>query len=155
MDLSPILRSADLSLSEAAIGVCGHCVEVGRLQQNTTPSSSSWLFYNKSEVGHLVSAQTSPKYVTQSWVRVHLPYQINLNAVTHTLLLPTLLVTFQINVIHQCNRIVLCHPCVSLVAQMVKNPSAMQETQVQSLGQEHPLENKYSCLGNLMDRGAW
>ena len=37
----------------------------------------------------------------------------------------------------------------------------MQETRVQSLGQEdspgegngHPLE--YSCLGNPMDRGAW
>ena len=28
----------------------------------------------------------------------------------------------------------------SLVAQMVKNPPAMQETQVQSLGQEDPLE---------------
>ena len=53
-----------------------------------------------------------------------------------TLLLPAPLVTFQINVIHQCNRIVLCYPCVSLVAQMVKNPSAMQETQVQPLGQE-------------------
>ena len=31
-------------------------------------------------------------------------------------------------------------PGVSLVAQMVKNPSAMQETQVQSLGREDPLE---------------
>ena len=29
---------------------------------------------------------------------------------------------------------------VSLVAQMVKNLSAMQKTQVQSLGQEDPLE---------------
>ena len=29
---------------------------------------------------------------------------------------------------------------VSLVAQMVKNPPAMQETQVQSLGHEEPLE---------------
>ena len=35
----------------------------------------------------------------------------------------------------------------------------MQETQVQSLGQEDPLEKEmalqYSCLGNPMDRGAW
>ena len=38
----------------------------------------------------------------------------------------------------------------------------MQEIQVQSLGQEDPLEKKmaihprqYSCLGNPMDRGAW
>ena len=37
-----------------------------------------------------------------------------------------------------------------------------QETQVQSLGGEDPLEEKlatnpllYSCLGNSMDRGAW
>ena len=49
----------------------------------------------------------------------------------------------------------------SLVAQMVKNEPAMQETWVQSLGQEdspregndNPLQ--FSCLGNPMDRGAW
>ena len=35
----------------------------------------------------------------------------------------------------------------------VKNRPAMQETQVQSLGWEDPLQ--YSCLGNLMDRGTW
>ena len=40
---------------------------------------------------------------------------------------------------------------------MVKNPSAMQETQVRSLAWEDPLEEgmAYSCLGNPMDRGAW
>ena len=37
----------------------------------------------------------------------------------------------------------------------------MQEIQVQSLGQEDPLEKgignplQYSCLENPMDRGAW
>ena len=35
----------------------------------------------------------------------------------------------------------------------------MQDTQVQSLGWEDSLESEYpfqySCLGNLMDRGAW
>ena len=35
----------------------------------------------------------------------------------------------------------------------------MQETPVQSLGQEDPLEEEmallYSCLENSMDRGAW
>ena len=47
------------------------------------------------------------------------------------------------------------------MAQTVKNLPAMQETQVQSLGQEDPLEKEnsnplqYSCLGNAMDRGAW
>ena len=48
-----------------------------------------------------------------------------------------------------------------LGAQMVKSLPAMQEIQVQSLGQEdspgegngYPLQ--YSCLENPMDRGAW
>ena len=50
----------------------------------------------------------------------------------------------------------------TLVAQTVKNLPAMQETWVQSLGREDPLEkrmatlsSKYSCLENSMDRGAW
>ena len=42
----------------------------------------------------------------------------------------------------------------SLVAQMVKNLPAMQETWVRSLGWEDSL-GKYSCLENSMDRGAW
>ena len=48
----------------------------------------------------------------------------------------------------------------SLLAQLVKNPPAMQETRVQSLGQEdllekegNPLQN--SGLGNPIERGAW
>ena len=51
---------------------------------------------------------------------------------------------------------------VSLVAQMVKNLPAVQETQVQSLGWEDPLEKgtatqklQYSGLENPMDKGAW
>ena len=49
----------------------------------------------------------------------------------------------------------------SLVVQMVKNPPAMQETQVQSLGREDPLEKgmapllQYFGLENSMDREAW
>ena len=47
------------------------------------------------------------------------------------------------------------------MAQTVKNPPAMQVTQVRSLGGEdspgeengYPLQ--YSCLENSMDRGAW
>ena len=41
---------------------------------------------------------------------------------------------------------------------MIKNLPAMQETQVQSLGQEDPLEKEmatslqYSCLGSPTDR---
>ena len=50
------------------------------------------------------------------------------------------------------------------MAQQLKNQPAMQEaqeTQVQSLGGEDPLEEEngdplqYSCLENPMDRGAW
>ena len=42
----------------------------------------------------------------------------------------------------------------SLVAQTVKKPLAMQETWVQSLGQED-YSSQYSHLGNPVDRGAW
>ena len=45
---------------------------------------------------------------------------------------------------------------------MVKNMPAMQDTWVQSLGQEDPGSGagnayalQYSCLKNPMDRGAW
>jgi len=43
---------------------------------------------------------------------------------------------------------------------MVKNLPAMQETQVGSLGWDHPLEKRmaihsYSYLENSMDRGVW
>ena len=40
----------------------------------------------------------------------------------------------------------------SLVAQMVKNPPAMQETQVQSLGQEDPLEKGMTTHSRIL---AW
>ena len=49
----------------------------------------------------------------------------------------------------------------SLVAQTVKSLPTMWETWVQSLGLEDSLEKKSgnllqdSCLGNLMDSGAW
>ena len=47
----------------------------------------------------------------------------------------------------------------SLMAQRVKNPAAMQETQLRPLGWEDFLEEgkplQYSCLRNPMDRGAW
>ena len=48
---------------------------------------------------------------------------------------------------------------VSLVAQMVKNLPAMQETWVRSQGRSPGEGNgkplQYSCLENPMDRGAW
>ena len=49
---------------------------------------------------------------------------------------------------------------VSLVAQMVKNMPAMQETSVQSLGQEDPLEGEMATPlvflpEESMDRRAW
>ena len=44
----------------------------------------------------------------------------------------------------------------------VKNPSAMQEIRVRSLGQEDPLDKEMAThcsiidgLGNPMDRGSW
>ena len=54
-------------------------------------------------------------------------------------------------------------PCLgaSLVAQLVKNLHAMQETQVQSLGLEespgggHGNPLQYSCLENSTDRRTW
>ena len=53
-------------------------------------------------------------------------------------------------------------PGASLVAQLVKNLPAMQETWVRSLGWEDPLEKgtagyplQYSSLENSMDRGVW
>ena len=47
------------------------------------------------------------------------------------------------------------------MTQLVKNPSAIQETWVRSLGWEDPLGGghgnplQYSCLENSMDREAW
>ena len=49
----------------------------------------------------------------------------------------------------------------SLVAQMVKNPPAMRETWVQSLGWEDPLEEGMATHFSILawripkDRGAW
>ena len=40
----------------------------------------------------------------------------------------------------------------SLVAQMVKNPPAMQETWVRSLGQEDPLEKERTTYSHIL---AW
>ena len=40
----------------------------------------------------------------------------------------------------------------SLVAQLVKNPPAMQETQVRSLGQEDPLEKGMATHSSIL---AW
>ena len=53
------------------------------------------------------------------------------------------------------------HVWASLVAQMVKNPPAMQETWVQSLGWEDPLEEGMATHSLIlarripMGRGAW
>ena len=44
------------------------------------------------------------------------------------------------------------HLWASLVAQMVKNPPAKQETWVRSLGQEDPLEKGIATLSSIL---AW
>ena len=43
----------------------------------------------------------------------------------------------------------------SLIAQLVKNPPAMQETLGRFLGQEDSLEKGIKTLENPTDRGAW
>ena len=53
-----------------------------------------------------------------------------------------------------------CSPGASLVTQMVKNLPVMQETQVSSWVGKVPWRREcqpmqYSCLENLLDRGAW
>ena len=68
---------------------------------------------------------------------------------------------FQIEVIKHENCLQYDSIRVSLMTQMLKNLPAMQETWVQSLGQEdflgegnsNPLQ--YPCPGNPMDRRAW
>ena len=56
-------------------------------------------------------------------------------------------------------RLAFSHFWASPMAQWVKNPPAMQETQETGSGRcpgggnDDPLQ--YSCLGNPMDRGAW
>ena len=45
-----------------------------------------------------------------------------------------------------------CFPPASLVDQTVKNLSAMQETQVQSLGQEDPLEKEMATHSSILAR---
>ena len=53
------------------------------------------------------------------------------------------------------------HMHANLVAQSVKNPPAVQETWVRSLGREDPPGEgngnplRQSCLENPTDRGAW
>ena len=49
------------------------------------------------------------------------------------------------------------HQGLPWVAQLVKNPPAMQETLVGFLGQKDPTgySLQYSCLENFMDRGTW
>ena len=71
--------------------------------------------------------------------------------VTHVVACVRISVPFKLNNI----------PFTSLVAQIVKNLSAMQETQVLSLGWEDPLEEGMATHSNTlawripMDRGAW
>ena len=43
----------------------------------------------------------------------------------------------------------------SLVAQLVKNPPAMQETPVQFLGQEDPLEKEYTTHSSILGLPWW
>ena len=59
------------------------------------------------------------------------------------------------------SKVNISHSQISLVAQMVKNLPAVQETQVQFLGQEDPLEKEMATHSSIlawripMERGAW
>ena len=54
--------------------------------------------------------------------------------------------------LHRCNQKVNKDFGTSLVAQMVKNPPAVQETQVRSLGLENPLEKGIATHSSIL---AW
>ena len=60
--------------------------------------------------------------------------------------------------VHTYSRILLCHkknelmPLASLVAQLVKNPPAIREIWVRSLGWEDPLENGKATHSSIL---AW
>ena len=43
----------------------------------------------------------------------------------------------------------------SLVAQLVKNPPALQETQIQSLGQDDPLERGKATHSSILGLSWW
>ena len=65
----------------------------------------------------------------------------------------------EISIEYQCKKISIKYQCKvpSLVAQMVKNPPAMRETWVWSLGWEDSLEEGSSILAwrITMERGTW
>ena len=54
--------------------------------------------------------------------------------------------------VHHLYYIYIINVCASLVAQMVGNPPAMQETWVQSLGWEDPLEEGMAVYSSIL---AW
>ena len=49
-------------------------------------------------------------------------------------------------------KLIYTYYCANLVAQMVKNPPSMKETQVKSLGQEDPLEKEMATHSSIL---AW
>ena len=57
--------------------------------------------------------------------------------------------TFQANQTNQCHKAILCTRA-SLVAQLVKNPPAMWETWVRSLGWEDPLEKGKATHSSIL-----
>ena len=48
-----------------------------------------------------------------------------------------------------------CERLVSLIAQLVKNPPAMQETQVRVLGLEDPLEKGQATHSSILGLHLW
>ena len=54
--------------------------------------------------------------------------------------------------VYQC---ILCYPTDFLVAQLVNNPPAIQETPVQFLGQENPLEKGMATQCSILRLPLW
>ena len=89
------------------------------------------------------------------FAQAHVPWVRDTIQPSH-LCCPLLLLPSNFPIIRLCS-----NESASLIAQLVKNLPSMQKTQVRFLvwedspgeGNGNPLQ--HSCLGNLMDRGAW
>ena len=59
------------------------------------------------------------------------------------------------NIVLSLLRYLFMFPWASLTAQLVKNPPAMQETLVQVLGQEDPLEKEWATHSSILRLPLW
>ena len=112
--------------------------------------------------------------VAQSYLTLCDPWTAAHQASLSFTITQSLLKLMSIDSVMSCKHLILCHPlllppsifpsirrlylkkrtnqifCNSLIAQLVKNPPAMQETLVQILGQEYLLEKEYATHSSLL-----